>query len=265
MILPCPTPLLSFAIERSLGKVNSRSARRDSIAETSNDAPLPAFVVAHDFRGLPREDKHERGRPAGVRPISNVVGLTWHCTASGELDEDHPNLEGIPAGLLIHRSGAVTLLGNFTDYMEHGHALNGGTFGIEVDCRPARIEGDPRTFWRSKEEETGWRTYDDGRPPKFVGIKTYDDLVCEATHAQLEVIPVVMRWCMSEVARLGGKPGVRANWAHRQGHWSRTGDPGERVWTAVRSAGARLGLADVEHRTLGSGNPIDDWRAPRRS
>ena len=263
MILPCPTPLLSFAIERSLGKVNSRSARRDSIAETSNEtpAPLPAFVVAHDFRGLPREDKHERGRPAGVRPISNVVGLTWHCTASGELDEDHPNLEGIPAGLLIHRSGAVTLLGHFTDYMEHGHALNGGTFGIEVDCRPARIEGDERTFWRSEKEREGY-TDKSGRkhPPK-----SYAQLVKEATPAQLEVIPIVMAWSMSEVARLGGQPGIRANWAHRQGHWDRVGDPGSRVWRAVRSAGARLGLADVEHRTLGSGNPIDDWRAPRRS
>jgi hypothetical protein len=257
VILPCPTPLVSFALERALGKLNGKAARTDAIAEAkAQPTPFP-FKVAHDLRGVPRADEHARGRPAGVRPISNVVGVTWHCTASGHLNEDHPNLPEIPAGALLHRSGAVTLLGNFTDYMQHGHALNGGTFGIEVDCRPCRIEGDKRTFWMSEKERNGY-VNDKGR--RFVPQR-YEDLVREATDAQLATIPLLLAWCIDEVKRLGGVPGIRACWAHRQGRGDRVSDPGSRVWSAVRKASAEQGLKNVEHMTLGDGHPINDWRA----
>lgn len=259
MILPCPTPLVSYALERALGKRDSKTAQSDATREPIATPTTFPFKVARDLRGLPRSDDHKRGRPAGTRPISSVVGVTWHQTASGHLDEDHPNIPEIPAGALLHRSGAVTLLGHFTDYMQHGHALNGGTFGIEVDCRAARIEGDRRTFWMSAHEKNG---YTDASGRKHLP-KRYEDLVREATDEQLAVIPLLLAWCIDEVARLGGKPGIRASWAHRQGRGDRTSDPGSRVWGVVRKASADLGLKNVEHMTLGDGNPIDDWRAPR--
>ena len=206
--------------------------------------------VAHDFRGLERADVFARGRAVGTREWSKVVGLCWHQTASGHLHESHPKLLAIPAHILLHRSGRWSLLHPLNAYVQHGHALNGGTIGIEVDCRAAGVEGDASTFWRSAKE-------------KAAGLQ-FDDLVQEATDEQMQAIPTIMRWCIAEVANNGGD--IRANWAHRQGHRSRTTDPGSRIWGAVERAqamGPAFGfqLADVRDMKLGSGKPIEqEWR-----
>lgn len=196
-----------------------------------------------DRRSDSRE-KHPRGKAKGRRAWTKIVGLTWHQTASGQLHATHPKLLGCPVHILVHRDGTWTWLHDFDDIVWHGHALNGGTIGIEIDCRGAGVEGDARTFWRSKADIKAGRTH--------------PDLVREATDAQLAAIPQIMRFCCERVAAHGGK--VRANWTHRQGHKSRTSDPGSRIWRAVKAAEAaapELDLQDVSLLALGSGRAVD--------
>jgi hypothetical protein len=232
--------------------------------------------VAHDFRMLARAEPFKRGRAVGTRPWSQIAGLTWHQTASGDLDESHRLLLAIPAHILLHRSGRWSLLHPLTAYVQHGHALNGGTIGIEVDARAAGVENDEDTFWRSPREIHGYHeacTVDGkawkvaiGRTPKHPGRwhppQTYDELVAEATPAQVAAIADIMMWCCNEVALNGGH--VSGNWAHRQGHSSRTTDPGSKIWQAVEAAERahrELGLVDRRDMKLGSGKPIPrEWR-----
>lgn len=214
-------------------------AKPDNAASVAPALP-PSCV--QDLRGEPRTG---RGSARELRPWSQIVGLTFHQTASGNLHAAHRALLSIPAHIIVHRDGTWSWLHPFERVVWHGHALNRGTIGIEIDCRAAGTEGDPRTFWRSRKEQAAG--------------KTYEQLVREATPAQLTAIPTVMRFCVDTVAANGGA--VRANWAHRQGHSSRTSDPGSRVWRAVMHAGSALDLVDVQDKTLGSGNPIPAaWR-----
>lgn len=242
--------------------------------EPSSRASVPD--VAHDFRTVARADAFRRGRAVGTRPWTQIVGLTWHQTASGHLDESHSQLLGIPAHILLHRSGRWSLLHAATDYVQHGHLLNGGTIGIEVDARAAGVESDEDTFWRSPREIHGYheactvggRKYKlaigrrTGHPGRWHPPQTYDELVAEATPAQLAAIPNIMAWCCAEVASHGAR--ISGNWAHRQGHKSRTTDPGSRIWQAVERAereNPELGLLDRRDMTLGSGKTIPKvWR-----
>lgn len=234
-------------------------AASDPVDEPAS-APNLLPGVAHDFRTVVRSEPFKRGRPVGTRAWSKIVGITWHQTASGELDESHAKLLAIPAHILLHRSGRWSLLHPPTAYVQHGHALNGGTIGIEVDARAAGVAGDPRTFWRSTREKEGYVDESKRRYPP----KDYHSLVREATDAQLAAIPLIMRWCADELAAHGGK--LLGNWAHRQGHSSRTTDPGSRIWQAVERAEGQLRrdgiiLNDYRDRTLGSGKPIPkEWR-----
>jgi hypothetical protein len=238
--------------------------------------PLPP-AVAHDFRMVARAEPFKRGRAVGTRAWTKIAGLTWHQTASGHLDESHSKLLGIPAHILLHRSGRWSILHALTDYMQHGHALNGGTIGIEVDARAAGVENDEDTFWRSPREIDGYHEACEvdgkkyklaiGRTPKHPGRwhppQTYDELVAEATPAQLAAIPDIMAWCCGEVAANGGH--VSGNWAHCQGDRSRCfTDPGSKIWKAVEAAERAhpdLGLVDRRDMKLGSGKPIPkEWR-----
>lgn len=234
-------------------------AASDDVPAPAND-PMLLPGVAHDFRTVVRAEPFKRGRPVGTRAWSKVVGITWHQTASGDLSESHPQLLAIPAHILLHRSGRWSLLHPFTAYVQHGHALNGGTIGIEVDCRAAGVEGDPRTFWRSVREKEG---HVDAKGRRFPP-QDYHALVREATQAQLAAIPLIMKWCAEELAANGGK--LLGNWAHRQGHKSRVTDPGSRIWKSVEGAEKTLRrdgiiLNDYRDRTLGSGKTIpQEWR-----
>lgn len=196
-----------------------------------------------DLRHIKRLPKYPRGAAQGRRPLSQIVGITWHQTANGHLDADHPKLLNIPAHIIMHRDGTWTWLHAFDALVYHGHALNNGTVGVEVDARAAGTEGVARTFWRSTTER--------------LLLKTYAELAREATDAQLLAIPELMRLICAE------SPTIRANWAHRQGHSSRTSDPGSRIWKAVKRAEVGLGLKDVQDLAIGSGTPIPQvWRWP---
>lgn len=203
--------------------------------------------LAHDLRHIARSEKFKRGRAKGMRPWSQIVGITWHQTASGALDEDHPKLLAIPAHILLHRNGDYSLLHHFDHIVWHGNALNGGTIGIEIDCRAAGVEGDPDTFWISKRERAAG--------------KGYADLVQEASPQQLYMIPKLMKMCCDEALARGGQ--ILGNWAHRQGHSSRTSDPGSTIWKQVERAQVQLGYPfnDYRDRALGTGKPIPaEWR-----
>lgn len=214
-------------------------------------------LCCQDLRAADRS-KHPRGKSKGRRAWSRVVGITWHQTAEGVLDADHPGLVSCPVHIIVHRDGTWSWLHDFDEIVWAAHALNGGTVSVEIDCRAAGIEGDGRTFWRSKNEKNGY-TDAKGRvhPPR-----SYESLVMEATDAQLAAIPVIMRYICARVAQHGGR--VRANWTHRQGRDDRTSDPGSRIWAAVERAEAtmpELALVDVRDRVLGSGTPVPAaWR-----
>lgn len=210
--------------------------------------PLPHTQGVHDHRDADRSDsRFARGRAKGARSWSKVVGITWHQTATRDFGPYHPGLLAVPAHIMIHRDGSCSLLHPLTALVWHGHALNGGTVGVEVACRAAGVEGDASTFWRSRDE--------------VARGKSMADLGNEANEAQLAAIPAVMEWVFREVLDHGGS--LRANWAHRQGHKSRASDPGSRIWKAVKAAelSTHLPFVDVQDKTLGSGMPIPkEWR-----
>lgn len=202
--------------------------------------------IANDFRQLPRV-KGTRGAPHGTRSIHDVVGITLHQTATRDFSPHHPGLSNVPAHAMVHRDGRVSLLHHVQRVVWHGHSLNGGTIGIEIACRAAGTEGDGSTFWRSdKEKEAG---------------TPWTHLVAEATDEQLEAARQLCRTYIDLVAELGGA--IRGLWSHRQGHKSRTSDPGSRIWLNVaEQIRLDLGLADYNDQHLGSGNPNPlEWRA----
>lgn len=204
--------------------------------------------IANDFRQLPRV-KGTRGAAHGSRPIKDVVGVTLHQMAVRDFSPRHPHILGVPAHAIVHRDGSVSLLHDFTSIVWHGNALNGGTIGIEIACRAAGTEGDASTFWISKGERKRGATF--------------EQLVSEATDDQLQGAYDLCRWYIEGVSKMGGA--IRGIWAHRQGHWSRTSDPGSRIWKNVAER-VRLdvGLADVRDKVLGSGKTIPaSWRIDR--
>lgn len=201
--------------------------------------------IVNDFRAVPRV-KGTRGAAHGSRPPKNIVGITLHQTATRDFSPHHKGLAGVPAHAMVHRDGNVSLLHDPIEIVWHGHALNGGTIGIEIACRAAGTEGDASTFWISKGERKRG--------------ESHATLVAEATDEQLQGAYDLCRHYIDLVSSWGGA--IRGIWAHRQGHWSRTSDPGSRIWKNVAER-VRLdvGLADVRNLTLGTGKPIPaEWR-----
>jgi N-acetyl-anhydromuramyl-L-alanine amidase AmpD len=106
--------------------------------------------------------------------------------------------------------------------MHHGHNLNSFTFGIEIECRARGWGG---AFWPKRSDA--------------------DRLAREATDEQLDALVAVMDWCESQLGPL--------TWyAHRQGHASRTTDPGERIWNEITAQG----FTTDPDATFGSGSAI---------
>lgn len=207
--------------------------------------PVLALDIAKDFRDLKRP-AGSRARIIAVRPWTKIVGITLHQTATADFAPSHSGLDDVPAHAMVHRDGRVSLLHHPTARVQHGHALNGGTIGIEIACRAAGTEGDPATFWRSAKEKAAGRTY--------------AQLVAEATDIQLAAVRDLVRYYFDLVADNGGE--IRGLWAHRQGHESRTSDPGSRIWRGVAEPlRHELELADVRDLTLGSGTKVPaQWR-----
>lgn len=224
------------------------------------------FVVAKDLRDLPRP-KGSRARIIKVRKPESIVGITLHQTATQDFAPNHPGLAEVPAHAMVHRDGTISLLHHPTAYVYHGHALNGGTVGIEIACRAAGVEGDPATFWRSRREILGWHSEVPGwpeaigrvpnHPGRWHGPKAYDVLVAEATDEQLAATRELVRYYADTFRS------IRGIWAHRQGRADRTSDPGSRIWQRVAEPmRVELGLADVRDLTLGDGTPIPRrWRS----
>jgi hypothetical protein len=213
-----------------------------------HSGPAPWYLdVARDLRDTPRP-AGSRARIVRVRKATSIVGITLHQTAT----RDFHHVYQVPAHAMVHRDGRVSLLHHPTAYVYHGHALNGGTIGIEIACRAAGTEGDPSTFWRSARERNGYRD-ERGRwhPPR-----DYAELVCEATDIQLAATRDLVRYYCELV------PSVRALWAHRQGRDDRTSDPGSRIWRNVAEPlREELELVDVRDMVLGDGMPIpESWR-----
>lgn len=226
--------------------------------------------IRHDLRSVPREPE-SRGVAVGARHPHTVAGITLHQTACADIT-DADRLLGVPAHAWVHRDGSVSLLHYGTALVEHGHALNGGTVGIEIACRAAGTEGKTSTFWRSRREKSGYT--DDGG--KWHAPKTYAELVAEATDAQLEAACELVRYYCGRFVATGydvaaddgtgiwADYNIRGIWAHRQGHDSRTSDPGSRIWRGVAIPMTReLGLADVSGMVLGTGTAIPKaWKTP---
>ena len=102
-----------------------------------------------------------------------------------------------------------------------------------------------RTFWRSNAERAA------GTPA--------EQLLRESTDEQLVALDELVRFYLDEVTGMGGS--IRGLWAHRQGHQSRTSDPGSRIWSVAERVRRDCGLADVRDQVLGTGTPIPkEWR-----
>lgn len=252
---------LRFAI---LGNPNAARAELD---ERSEDGPWFAAlngVKVHDRRNEIRGSKDQRGRPRSPRPWSAIFGTCIHQSASGALDADHPRLLAIPAAGIIHTDASLTLLHPMVLRMPHGHALNGFTIGWEIDCRDDGIEGDPRTFWRSEREIHGWWEKRKGKPDLWHRPKTRDELRRPATDGQLATLSKVLDYSHGAFFHLAPIKN-RPHWGtylHRQGHKSRTTDPGSRIARRCDAHRRARAWKDVSRETYGSGTPWpQEWRA----
>lgn len=187
-----------------------------------------------DFR---QAEKNKRGSRKGSRPWSQIDGEYFHQTAA--LIDDVERCVKIPAHVLITLT-AVGLAHPPTAYLWHGHKGNRRFNGLEIACRAAGLEGDPRTFWRTKKERKADRTYVQvGREP---------------TDEQLAAAFLVTRY-HGRLNAINGHPHTLYGY-HRGGHWSRRGDPGSRAALYLgRRCESDLGLSDVGPMGSGTATP----------
>lgn len=188
----------------------------------------------HDFR---LEKRAGRGAAHGVRAIDRVTAIMWHQSAA-VLGKPERYM-GVPCHAAVMRNGDVVLLHQLRALVWHGHTGNSFSVGVEIDCRAAGVEGDARTFWRSRREKA------DG--------KTYTELVREPTDVQLKAAFLLGVYITEEIERLGGA--IKAQMFHRNAHSSRTSDPGSRIalnvaWPLAQRYGHEYGGPVV-----GSGHP----------
>lgn len=228
-------------------------ANRAETDERLGDGPwrhhLDGLVV-HDRREEIRGSKHARGKPGPPRPWSKIYGMAVHQSAVGVLHADHPRLLSIPAHLILHQDGSLSKLHPLVLRLYHAHSLNGFTIGLEIDCREYGMAGDRRTFWRSKQE--------------IKAGKTVEELHRPVTQAQIDALPKVLDYCHG--AFWHNAPIAHrihfGIWMHRQGHHSRTSDPGQRIAQACDRHTIRRLWKDVSNEKYGSGTPWPkEWKA----
>lgn len=132
----------------------------------------------------------------------------------------------------------ITLLHRVTDYVYHGHGLNAGTIGVEVQARAAGLLSNSRTFWRSRRE-------------KAAG-KTFEQLVREPTPGILAAHARALRYYAALMAHRG-HPLKAINLTHRQSA-RKPSDPGELLARNAATVAAELGFErDLTQRTWGRG------------
>lgn len=167
-----------------------------------------AGILVHDFRQHARKG---RGEAKGTRDIRKVTALLDHQTAC--VIKKPRTFLGVPTHAGITDGGDIVLCHPVRAYLYSAHSANSFTYSIEHSARAAGVEGDWRTFWRSKHE-------------KAQG-EVYADLVHEVDDRQVFASILLRTYVVEEVARQGGK--IVASMFHRNSHWSRTSDPGQRI------------------------------------
>lgn len=189
-----------------------------------------------DFRTA---EKTKRGARKGSRSWEQIDGDCFHQTAS--FVDDVEQCVKIPAHVLITPT-AVGIGHPPTAYLYAQHAGNRRYNGVEVACRAAGIEGDPRTLWRNKKERRA--------------NKKAHDIWREPTDKQLQAAFIVARY-HARLNALHGHPHERYCF-HRNTHRSRVSDPGQKAALYLVD---RLGpeLDQKQGRILGSGT-----ETPRR-
>lgn len=217
---------------------DAREDRTDTAAEAYADLERGLAAIGFELADFRTAEKSKRGARKGSRPWSQIRGPCGHQAAA--LIDDVERCTRIPAHALVTPS-AVGLAHPPTAYLYHGHRANRAFCGLEISCRAAGIEGDPRTFWRRRSE-------------KREGL-TYAQLGREATDNQIRAGFLVCTYW----SRLGEHHGRRPDlycW-HRNAHRSRVSDPGSRI---ARRLGVRLEGA-LELRPagiLGTGHPTPE-------
>ena len=241
MLMPNPTMLeLILARLGMLDKAPAElAAEVDEIREDRAHGSGGADPEWVDLRTTPRvRTEHLRGRPVGSRAWTEITGITFHQTGNAHLHAAHRLLPAVPAHALIDRRPTTVLLQPATAYMQHAHALNATTIGIETVCHAAGIEGDARTLWIPKG-------------------KRADEVLAEPTDAQLEATYELGGWYCDLVAAHGGQ--ITEVWAHRQGRDDRSSDPGSRLWQgAVLPLARDRNLDASPRRKVGTGTFIPD-------
>lgn len=186
-----------------------------------------------DIRGTHAKPGQSKSQP--VRPWPQITGITLHQTAC--LIGTRPAYwAGVSAHLGVTRGGGIVHIYDFTDRVNHGHNLNAGDVGIEIDGFFAGVEGDLRTFWRPKEDP--------------------DRLPLVPTEEQILAARRAVEFVVEQVAANGGA--VRFIHAHRQSSAQRQSDPGSEIWRGVGLwAQQTLGLTDAGE-TFGPGGTVGD-------
>ena len=183
-----------------------------------------------DFRKVPRTKKQKKGRPHGRMKLQKTVGIMLHQTAADIADEDR--LLSIPSHTAVSDEAHAVLLQPLNAYMHHGHGANSFCLSIEVVCRADGIEGNDETFWRGKKEINGWRR----KNGIWVPPKTRDELLREATDAQIETTQHLIRYLCAAIQEMAEAQGVdvriKVIMAHRQSA-RKAADPGSRLWKGV--------------------------------
>ncbi len=218
--------------------------KQDDFGFTPNDLPYRRMLrratvlglKVHDFRQIPRAEKHKRGRAKGTRNIRNIDTVLFHQMAA--VIHDPRRCLSIPAHGAIVRGGDIVLLHPIRAYLYHAHAANPFSVGIEIAARAAGIDGRADTFWLSKKE-------------KKMGLK-YDDLGHEATPRQLEAANILADYYVEEIDRRMGS--VEYVMDHRNSDKSRNSDPGSRIHKYVTLA-TRERLKLRHRDPVGTGQP----------
>ena len=202
--------------------------RQDDLIETVSEEQLPYDrlveraaehgIRVHDFRQRERTPAQKRGVAKGTRELQKVTALWWHQMAA--VINDPERCLSIPAHSAVTRPGDIVLLHPLRAYLWHGHAANSFSIGIEMSIRAAGIAGDPRTFWRSRDD-------------KRKGLE-YEDLAAEISARQVIAGRLLAEYYVTEVDRqralamLTGS-GIVASGDHRMSHSSRVSDPGSKA------------------------------------
>jgi hypothetical protein len=211
--------------------IEAIAAEAAAIATRGRRANFFDLRGQHGRPGLSRSQPH--------RPWRQITGITLHQTAC-LIGEKAASWKAVHAHVGITRSGKVVQIYAFTDRVNHGHNLNAGDVGIEIDGYYEGVEGNERTFWRPREEPN--------RKP------------LRPTPKQIAAAQETVRWIRDVVNGMGGK--LTFIHAHRQSSKDRQSDPGSRIWRDVGLWAQRnLGLSDGGRGfTVGDGLPIPaDW------